>query len=51
MNNYEKIKQMSIEELATVFQHINICDVCKNEDCSQSCNDGIVKWLQAESEG
>lgn len=51
MNNFEKIKNMTIDEMATLLQHIVICEICRNEDCSQSCNDGIKQWLQAESEG
>jgi len=34
--------------MAVLLQHIMPCEICKNEDCSQSCNDGIKQWLESE---
>lgn len=50
MTNYDKIRNMTIEEMATLLQHLVICNMCKNDDCSQSCNDGIKQWLESEAE-
>lgn len=46
MNNFEKVKSMTIDEMAVLLQHIIPCEICKNEDCSQSCNDGIRQSLR-----
>lgn len=59
MNNYEKIKNMTIEEMARFFKHIKnyICKLCiynNNEyNCysdNLSCFDGIKQWLESEVE-
>lgn len=59
MTNYEKIKSMSIEEMAEyVDSHEalrNICKYCEFQfkDCSYvhiSCNPAIKKWLESEAE-
>jgi hypothetical protein len=59
MTNYERIKNMSVEELAqTLFNHqFGHCSVCafKNKECSGnyfddlSCIFGIKKWLLSAS--
>ena len=53
MTNYEKIKSMSIDEMANLLG--NECEfcVCFNEPflkCSRSCNEGVKKWLESEAE-
>lgn len=63
MNNYERIKNMSIDEMAefsSVFQRCSFCIVSKKyknmtkvnmEECRKlSCKEGCKKWLEAESE-
>lgn len=58
MNNYERIKQMSIEEMAEFFSRSD-CDVCiynpetsECDCCSDNleCYDGIKQWLESEVE-
>ena len=52
MTNYEKIKEMSIDEMAALFERD--CDfcVCFHEpgNCSLSCEKGVKKWLESEAE-
>ena len=57
MNNYEKIKNMSIEEMAEMLH--NITDDCCNSYCSaplncqgtlEECILGIKQWLEQEAE-
>lgn len=44
MNNYEKIKQMTIEEMAELFEDWGfLCNIAKNKY-------GIKQWLESESE-
>ena len=57
MNNYEKIKAMSIDEMAKCIDDISdcICRICKN-NCSakcksfETCCEGIKKWLESLQE-
>lgn len=56
--NYEKIKNMTVEELAEFFHKTNACFYCIYEgleetecDESEGCLSGIKQWLQAEAEG
>ncbi len=56
MTNYEKIKNMSVEEMAEKIDKKNSCDACpiKHTDyCSamdyfSKCYDCIVEWLNKE---
>lgn len=52
MTNYEKIKNMTIEEMAECLQDgINECDCCAyglNFACPNTCIYGIKKWLETE---
>ena len=56
MNNYEKIKSLTLEEMAKFIKHCDCENTCSLEvpcwygdkDCN--CLDGIKQWLQAESE-
>lgn len=53
MTNFERIKEMNIEEMAEF--HSNNCDctycVCYPEPgpCSLSCKAGVKKWLESEA--
>ena len=60
--NREKLNQMSNEELAEIMGDIDTsCDFCAYADISrekicskprgEKCIDGILQWLQQESEG
>ena len=51
MNNYERIKNMSIDEMAE-FLNNKDCDSCgyKGDDCSYDCFIGIKSWLESEEE-
>lgn len=57
MNNYEKIKAMSIDEMAKCIDDISdcICRICKNNSsvkCKpfETCCEGIKQWLESECE-
>lgn len=62
MTNYERIKQMSIEEMAEkIFDCGNGREYCYGHcyyqddnscpnDGAQGCIQGVVKWLQSEEE-
>lgn len=60
MNNYEKIKSMSIDEMAEFIDKYFACFLCdtllnkKNTDCENFCIDKrperIKQWLQKECE-
>ena len=57
MNKFEKIKNMTLDEMAKYLTKItaNYCEYCplqkkcENEDIY--CRDSIKQWLQQESEG
>ena len=53
MNNYEKIKSMSVDEMAKWLWEITNCEACKAESdyCFQRCIETLKQWLLAESEG
>ena len=52
MTNYEKIKGMSIDEMAALLgkDECAFC-VCLLEpgDCSLDCEEGVKKWLESEA--
>ncbi len=53
--NYERIKNMTVEEMAEFLRHNFIfrCTTCPyNKDCGAGigCYGGLKQWLQAESE-
>ena len=54
MNNYEEIKSMNIPEMASFLANVigkEICDFCANNNCIyDSCAEGLIKWLERESE-
>ena len=46
MTNFEKIKNMSVEELARI---INSCEYCAYDNCGWlPCEQGITKYLNQE---
>ena len=64
MNNFEKIKNMTLDEMAENILSIQRseypCNYCASIDCCQIfsfdrdydiCIQGIKQWLQQESEG
>ena len=53
MNNFEKIKQMNIYELAEFITIENYCLYCRYDmnNCeNKDCIEGVKQWLQSESE-
>lgn len=52
MTNYEKIKAMSVEEMAEfihgLFGWEGSCGFCKT--CDNDCIGGMKKWLESEVE-
>ena len=59
MNNFERIKNMTLDEMAVLFYKMTFDDYCCNEGCTRpkkckgcpdECKVGIKQWLQAESE-
>lgn len=56
MTNYEKIKSMSVEEMARFIGNtpsINSCEFCfyGGDDCFNiRCSYGVKKWLEQEAD-
>jgi len=56
VTNYEKIKAMSVEEMAKgILDHINCIkcpadDECEKEIVGKSCIDTMKEWLLQEAE-
>lgn len=54
MNNYEKIKQMTVEEMAEFLFNNAACGFCIYEfdECNEAigCVEGIKQWLLQEVE-
>ena len=56
MNNYERIKNMTLDEMAEnlpiVGEYCEVCvfyrDIC---EADKDCNEVVKQWLQEESEG
>lgn len=56
MNNYEKIKAMSIDEMVRWLWRITDCECCEasKKDCcfgAGKCEKTLKQWLQQENEG
>lgn len=52
MTNYERIKNMSIDEMANAIKKGHLgdpCDHCslRNEPCEFLCDKGILMWLNS----
>ena len=53
MTNYERIKNMTVEEMAKFIQSVEqyeieyngFCDLCESKDCINEC---IKQWLESE---
>lgn len=53
MNNYERIKNMSIDEMNNLFANYFGCNECPITECfgfGSECSENILRWLLAESE-
>lgn len=58
MNNYEKIKQMSVDEMISFILNSATCSIyCKYinrvpHECmnKKDCKEGVKQWLLSESE-
>ena len=57
MTNFEKIKQMSVEELAYFLNgFFSTCELCAHNTrnggmgCTGGCIDGKTQWLESEVE-
>lgn len=53
MNNFEKIKNMSIDEMADEITGLDYCNYCictfQSKKCQETfCSDGIKQWLESE---
>lgn len=53
MNNYDKIKSLSMNDMAELLKKIgeNPCMMCNAISCQEgyNCKDGWLLWLQEES--
>ena len=53
MTNFERIKNMSKEEMAEAMTKRFACYACPSKDCSGhrgECKDYLVDWLNEEAE-
>lgn len=53
MTNYDRIKAMSIEKMATFLKDIyncpcKFCGLYDDADCAGKCEQGHIKWLKQE---
>jgi hypothetical protein len=48
MTNFEKIKNMSVNEMTEFFAKHQMCSVYNI--CEYECNECFKKWLESESE-
>jgi len=54
--NYERIKNMTVEEMTELLASSTCCDFCRYAYSHEymcdiaGCKSGTYKWLQAESE-
>lgn len=56
MNNYEKIKSLTLDEMVRWLWRITDCECCEasKKDCcfgAGKCEKTLKQWLQQESEG
>ena len=54
MNNFEKIKSLTLDEMAEFITDISACDACtcdmeENKCMAVGCRDGVKQWLQQEA--
>lgn len=54
INNFEKIRNMSIEEMADFASHYVSCGYCDARqpygNCGKTCKERLLNWLQSEAE-
>lgn len=52
MKNYDRIKAMSVEEIAKWLNAKSNCSTCANENCNGmgDCEQGHLLWLQQEAD-
>lgn len=55
MTNYERIKSMSVEEMAAFMEDCHsmgclMCSAGKRDCCTDECIKGHLLWLQREAE-
>lgn len=53
MTNYEKIQDMTVDEMRGFFESISPCCCCVYADdgcTARECRKGIKKWLEQEVE-
>ena len=48
--NYDRIKNMSIEEMAEFFGDRCSCDICPVNAGLDTCPVAYLKWLESEAE-
>lgn len=53
--NYERIKNMTIEEIGNLIRRINVgfdpwCDRYCDDNAIANCNDCLDRWLESEVE-
>jgi len=50
LTNFEKIKGMSVEEMAEFLDDCTECECCvlKDRACDVECNFNIKEWLELE---
>lgn len=53
MTNFEKIKQMDLEQMANFLSCIsdNSCNYCTlfgNDYCGYNCHNGVKSWLETD---
>jgi hypothetical protein len=59
MNNFEKIKNMTLDEMAkyltkltsTYCEYCTFKEYCEDNEDDISCREVLKQWLQQESEG
>lgn len=52
MNNFERIKQMTIDEMVNLLLNsccdTCVCDIDENKCMAIGCEEGIKQWLESE---
>lgn len=48
MNNYERIRSMSLKDLAVYINKRLDTDYCRSRKCQNDCIECTVSWLESE---
>lgn len=48
MTNYEKIKNMSVKEMAELLQESPFCKLVNGAECICHCEEHAKQWLNSE---